>query len=156
MNFRRLIVSLIVPQLAGMLGTFFTPVSVVSGWYASLEKPFFAPPNWLFGPVWIALYILMGISIYLIWQQKDKGKETGEAMRLFWIHLVFNAIWSPIFFGMKNLGLAFIDILIILIFIVVMIVMFWKISKWASWLLVPYLFWIAFALALNYFVWYLN
>ena len=103
MNYKRLIISLALPQLAGLVGSFFT-APVISTWYAELQKPSFSPPNWIFGPVWFLLYILIGISIYLIWQKSAENKKTGAAMRLFWIHLFFNAIWSIIFFGLQNPG----------------------------------------------------
>ena len=149
MNYKRLIISLALPQLAGIIGSFFT-ISAIPVWYATLEKPSFSPPNWIFGPVWILLYILMGISIYLIWQ-KDRSST-----RLFWIHLFFNAIWSIIFFGFQNPGLAFINIIIIWLLIVILMIKFWRINQWSTYLLIPYLFWVSFASILNYFIWYLN
>ena len=149
MNYKRLIISLALPQLAGIIGSFFT-ISAIPVWYATLEKPSFSPPNWIFGPVWILLYILMGISIYLIWQ-KDRSST-----RLFWIHLFFNAIWSIIFFGFQNPGLAFINIIIIWLLIVILMIKFWRINQWSTYLLIPYLLWVSFASILNYFIWYLN
>ena len=149
MNYRHFIISLALPQIAGLIGSFFT-ISAIPTWYAVLEKPGFSPPNWIFGPVWILLYILMGVSVYLIWQ-KDKS-----ATWLFWIHLFFNAIWSIIFFGLQNPGLALVNIIIIWLLIIVLIIKFWKINKWASYLLFPYLFWVSFASLLNYYIWYLN
>ncbi len=149
MNYKRLIISLVLPQLAGLAGSLFT-APAISTWYAFLEKPSFGPPNWIFGPVWVLLYILMGISVYLIWQ-KDR-----KAVYLFWIHLFFNATWSIVFFGLKNPGLAFLNIIIIWIFIIVLIIKFWKIRKLSSVLLIPYLLWVSFASLLNYFIWQLN
>ncbi|MFH1611920.1 MAG: TspO/MBR family protein [bacterium] len=156
-NPKRLVISLILPQLAGLVGSFFT-ASAISEWYAGLVKPGFGPPNWIFGPVWITLYILMGVSVYLVWslsdrENKDKSKS---ALNLFWIHLFFNAIWSPIFFGLKNPGLALISIIIIWILIIALIFKFYKISKLSAYLLVPYFAWVSFATLLNYFIWYLN
>jgi len=155
MNYKRLIISLILPQLAGLVGSFFT-TSAIPTWYATLQKPSFSPPNWIFGPVWISLYILMGISIYLIWQRIEENKKARGVMWLFWIHLFFNAIWSIIFFGLHNSGLAFINIIIIWILIIVLMFKFWPINRWSTYLLIPYLFWVSFASALNYFIWYLN
>lgn len=155
MNYKRLIISLALPQLAGIIGSFFT-ISSIPTWYATLQKPSFSPPNWLFGPAWIILYILMGISAYLIWQEVEQNKAARSALWLFWIHLFFNAIWSIIFFGLQNPGLAFIDIIIIWFLIVVLMIKFWRINHWASYLLIPYLLWVSFAGVLNYFIWYLN
>jgi len=151
MNYKRLAVSLVLPQLTGLAGSVFT-VPAVTGWYAVLIKPSFSPPNWLFGPMWVSLYFLMGISIYLVWQEVGKTKDFW----LFWVHLFFNAIWTPIFFGLRNPGLALVDIIIIWLFIVVLIVRFWKIKKTSSYLLIPYLLWVSLATALNYFIWHLN
>lgn len=155
MNYKKLIISLALPQLAGIIGSLFTSPAI-SGWYANLIKPSFSPPNWLFGPVWILLYILMGISVYLIWQKIEQDKKAKGAMRLFWIHLFFNAVWSIIFFGLQNPGLAFINIVIIWLLIIVLIIKFWKINRWAACLLMPYLLWVSFATVLNYFIWHLN
>jgi tryptophan-rich sensory protein len=154
-NYKRLIISLALPQLAGIVGSLFT-TSAIPTWYATLQRPSFSPPNWLFGPAWITLYVLMGVSVYLIWQKVEKTKKARGAMWLFWIHLFFNAIWSIIFFGLQNPGLAFINIIIIWLLIVALMIKFWNINRWATYLLIPYLLWVSFASALNYFIWYLN
>ncbi|OGH59342.1 MAG: TspO protein [Candidatus Magasanikbacteria bacterium RIFCSPHIGHO2_01_FULL_33_34] len=151
MNYKRLSISLILPQLTGIIGSFFT-VSAIPTWYTTLVKPSFSPPNWLFGPVWVTLYFLMGISIYLIWQKVGKTKDFW----LFWTHLFFNAIWTMVFFGLRNPGLALINIVILLCLIVVLIIRFWKIKKTSAYLLMPYLLWVTFATVLNYSLWYLN
>lgn len=145
----KLIFSIILAQSAGWLGTIFTIPSIPT-WYALLNKPSFAPPNWLFGPVWTILYTLIGISLYLIWVNK-KG-----SLKLFFFHLFLNAIWSPIFFGMKNLGLAFVVILLMDITLVIIIKKFYKINKVAALILIPYLLWISFASLLNFSIWRLN
>ena len=166
MNYKRFIISLALPQLAGIVGSLFT-TSAIPGWYANLIKPSFSPPNWLFGPVWITLYVLMGISVYLVWQKVEQnppspkasdghGKTARGAFWLFWIHLFFNAIWSIIFFGLQNPGLAFINIIIIWLLIIALMVKFWKVNRWASYLLIPYFLWVSFAGILNYFIWCLN
>lgn len=149
MNYKKLIISLALPQIAGIIGSLFTSPAI-STWYANLQRPSFSPPNWIFGPVWILLYFLMGLSVYLIWEKNQK------ATWLFWIHLIFNATWSIIFFGLQNPGLAFINIIIIWILIIALIIKFYKINKLSSYLLVPYLLWVSFASILNYFIWYLN
>jgi len=149
----KLILSLLLPQLAGIIGATFT-VSAISTWYKFLNKPFFSPPNWLFGPVWLILYLMMGIAVYLNWISKKKLAKNN--VRLFFIHLFFNTIWTPIFFGARNLFLALIVIVIIWTLIVLMIFRFWKVSKLSSLLLIPYLLWVSFATVLNYFIWRLN
>ncbi len=155
MNYRRLVISLIMPQLAGVIGSFFT-APAIPAWYSTLTKPNFSPPNWLFAPVWLSLYLLMGISAYLIWQKTAEQEKAKSALKLFWSHLIFNALWSIIFFGLQNPGLAFLNIIILWILIVILIVKFWKISSWAAYLLIPYLIWVSFASILNYYIWYLN
>lgn len=145
----------------GILGSFFT-VSSIKYWYAVLNKPFFSPPNWIFAPVWTILYILMGISFYLIWiklgdkKYIKKAKFIKLSLVIFLIHLIFNASWSIVFFGMHDISLALINILIIWALIVVLMVKFYKIDKKASLLLTPYLIWVSFATVLNYSIWILN
>lgn len=155
MKCKRLVISLALPQLAGLIGSAFT-ISAIPTRYADLEKPGFSPPSWLFGPVWVLLYILMGISIYLIWQKTEENKKAKGAIFLFWFHLIFNASWSIIFFGFQNPGLAFVNIIIIWLLIIILMIKFWKINKWSAYLLIPYLLWVSFAGALNYFIWRLN
>lgn len=149
----KLIVALLVPQLAGIVGTIFT-VKNIPYWYANLNKPSFSPPNWIFGPVWIVLYLLMGISLYLNWV--NKGAQAKFNVRLFFVHLIYNAIWSPIFFGARNPLLALMVIAVMWLLIVLMIVKFHKTNKTSAYLLIPYLLWVSFASVLNYFVWKLN
>jgi translocator protein len=155
MNYKRLAISLILPQLAGFIGSFFT-VSAIPNWYATLQKPSFSPPNWLFGPMWILLYCLMGVSVYLVWQKIEEDKKAKKAVWLFWIHLVFNAIWSIVFFGLQNPSLAFANLFIIWILIIALMIIFWKINKNSTYLLIPYLLWVSFAGILNFFIWRLN
>lgn len=155
MNYKRLFFSLFFPQLAGWLGAIFT-TSAIPVWYAALEKPSFSPPNWLFGPVWFLLYVLMGLSVYLIWQKADRNKKARSAMSLFWIHLFFNFSWSYVFFGLKWIGLALVNILIIWAFIVILMKKFSPIDKRAAYLLAPYFLWVSFATVLNAAVWWLN
>lgn len=157
MNYKRLVISLALPHAAGLLGSFFT-VSSVSTWYVSLAKPSFNPPNWIFGPVWLLLYTLMGISIYLIWQDIKwyKKKKVKKAWKLFWIHLIFNASWSIIFFGLHSPGLAFVNIVVLWTLIAILMTKFQAINKVATYLLVPYWFWVGFAVVLNFSIWKLN
>ncbi len=148
----KLIVSILICQIAGVIGSVFTSSSVIT-WYADLQKPAFSPPNWLFGPVWITLYTLMGISLYLIWNQK---KNVKIPLTLFFIQLILNSIWSIIFFGLQNPFYALIEIIILWIMILITIISFFKVSKKASLLLLPYIFWVTVATFLNYYILILN
>jgi translocator protein len=124
-------------------------MSAIPTWYAALNKPFFSPPNWIFGPVWTLLYIMMGYSLYLVWVRR-------KVPTIFWIQLFLNFIWSIIFFGMKNPTLALVNIIVLWIAIVLTIKAFSKIDKLASRLLWPYLAWVSFATFLNLAIVLLN
>jgi benzodiazapine receptor len=152
-NYFKLIFSIVICQLAGVIGSFFT-VSSVSTWYVTLNKPFFNPPSWLFGPVWITLYFLMGISLYLIWNNVDK--DTKSARIVFFVQLGLNTLWSLLFFGLKSPFLAFIEIIVLWLFILLNILFFYQKSKAASYLLIPYFVWVSFASVLNFSIFYLN
>jgi len=147
--------AIVICQLAGVLGSLFTYQSMPA-LYASLQKPLYAPPGWVFGPAWLTLYTLMGISLYLVWAKGLDDKEVKNAILIFGIQLGLNSIWSPIFFSLKNFMFAFIEILVLWAFIAATIFSFHKISKRAAWLLVPYILWVSFAAMLNYSVWMLN
>lgn len=147
-NISKLVLSILLSQTAGLLGTFFT-ISAIPTWYVYLNKPSFNPPNYLFGPVWTILYTLIGISLYRIWIKKG-------SLKLFFIHLLLNAIWTPIFFGLKNLEIAFVVIVLMVVTLLYIIKSFYKIDKLASHLLIPYLAWISFASILNFSIWNLN
>ena len=146
---------IIVCQLAGAIGSIFTFPSIDT-WYSSLQRPSFSPPNWIFGPVWLTLYTLMGISAYLVWKNGWKNREVRNALYIFSIQLILNSIWSLLFFGLNDLFLALLEIIVLWIFIVASIFKFYKIDKKAAWLLVPYLLWVSFAMVLNYYFWVLN
>lgn len=152
-NISKLFLSVIVCLAAGFLGSFFT-VSTIPTWYAALNKPFFSPPNWLFGPVWTTLYILMGISLYLVWISKNKQKQ--KAINLFLIQLGLNFLWSFIFFGMRSPALALAEIIALWIAIFLTIRAFYPISKLAANLLIPYILWVSFASLLNLMIVILN
>jgi translocator protein len=153
-NFLKLIALIFLCQLAGIIGSFFT-ISAIPEWYAFLIKPFFSPPNYLFAPVWILLYALMGISIYLI-LKNGFNSQNKKAVIFFSIQLILNTLWSIIFFGLKNPLLAFIEIIFLWIFIALTINEFFKISKKAGYLLIPYILWVSFASILNLFIFLLN
>ena len=138
----------------GFLSSFFSG-SAVKEIFIYLNKPVFAPPAWVFAPAWTILYILIGISAFLIWQKKDE-KNIKPAIAIFFIQLFLNYIWSIIFFGSLNYFLALIDIGLLWVSILIMMIIFFKISKPASLILIPYFFWVSFASVLNYYVWILN
>lgn len=159
-NFFKLIIAVIVSEAAGIIGSVFTAPSIGS-WYATLAKPEFSPPNWVFGPVWTALYFLMGVAAFLVWSSyakasEDKKKGIKIALALFGIQLVLNALWSIIFFGLHSPFWSFVEIIILWLAIIWTIFAFYKISRPAAYLLLPYIFWVSFASVLNYFIWYLN
>jgi len=140
---------------AGIIGSVFT-IKAIPVWYALLEKPWFNPPNWIFGPVWLTLYTMMGISLYLIWRHREKGIQVTAALTIFGVQLFLNAIWTPVFFGAKLLAPAFAIIVLLWISIIATIGSFKNHSKTAALLLVPYLLWVTFAAILNFSLWILN
>lgn len=155
MNYLKLIIALVLPQAAGGLGAFFTTPAIPT-WYATLNKPFFSPPNWLFAPVWITLYFLMGIAFYLIWQKDTANPLVKKAIILFLVQLLLNSLWSILFFGLRSPLLGLIDIIPLLVLIVLTILQFLKINKTAGLLLVPYFLWVSFATILNLSLFLLN
>ena len=144
----KLLFSLLLPFLAGGLGSAFTTPAIPT-WYATLNKPVWQPPSWLFGSVWTTLYVMMGLSLFFVIKNK-------VAITIFVIQLIFNALWSIVFFGMKNIGGALGVIAILWVLIVVNILIFYRLNKTAGILLVPYLLWVSFASYLNYTIWTLN
>lgn len=155
-NIFRLLVSISLSMTAGILGSFFTVASIPT-WYAFLNKPFFSPPNFVFGPVWTILYTLIGISFYRIWMKENRNKtKKKNAFILFFIHLLFNTTWSIVFFGFQQIFWGLLNILILWALIVAVIMTFYKIDKKASLILIPYLLWVTFATILNTSIWLLN
>lgn len=155
-NWKLLFFSIVASQSAGIIGSFFTANSIRT-WYVTLEKPFFNPPNWVFGPVWTLLYTLMGIALYIIWNKALASKKKNYfAVWLFLAHLVINTLWSIIFFGLKDLLAALITILILWGMIVWLIKLFYAVNKYAAYLLIPYLAWVSFATVLNGAILFLN
>lgn len=140
----------------GFLGSLITQQSVTT-WYPTLEKPFFNPPNWLFAPVWTILYILMGIAAGLIWNKIEVEKEAVKKALLFFIvQLLLNLFWSYLFFGLKNILLASVEIVILWLIIFETYVLFKRIEPEAGYLLLPYLAWTTFAALLTFSIYYLN
>lgn len=143
-----------VPLVIGGTASFAT-ASSVSSWYVTLEKPFFSPPNWVFGPVWTLLYILMGVSSYVVYKAPNSGARR-LGLDTYAIMLGLNFLWSFLFFGFQMPGLAFIEIIILWFFILSMIVFFYRVKPIAGLLQLPYLAWVTFATALNGAIWWLN
>ena len=150
----RLIASILLCQVAGFLGALFTTPAIPT-WYKTLNKPFFNPPNWIFSPVWISLFLLMGISLFMVWRRQDHPKFK-TALIFFFVQLVLNILWSVAFFGLSSPLLGFINIILLWIAILLTIQNFLKVSKFAGVLLLPYFLWVSFATLLNFFLWILN
>lgn len=153
-DFFKLIVSVLFPLSLGAFAGMFT-AKTVPVWYAALNRPSFNPPGNLFGPVWTVLYILLGISLFLIWKQ-EKSKERNLAILVFFIQLSLNFAWSFIFFYFNNIGLALAEILLLWVSIIAMLIQFYKIKPLAAYLNIPYLLWVSFASVLNASYYMLN
>jgi tryptophan-rich sensory protein len=154
-NFLKFVFAVALCEFAGAIGIILT-VSAMDRWYANLAKPMLNPPSWIFGPVWMTLYLLIGIALFLVLQKNTARKEIINALGIFSIQLFLTAIWSVIFFGFQNPAVAFVDIAVLWFAIVWTIVAFSKISPAATYLLLPYLAWVSFAAYLNYAIWMLN
>lgn len=150
----KLVISIFVCLVAGLIGSIFT-ISSIPVWYATLNKPFFSPPNWLFAPAWTILYILMGIALFYVWKA-PKVKKTNEGLMLFGAQLIFNVIWSIVFFGFRSIVGGVLSIVVLLILILMTTAQFYRIDKRAAYLMVPYLLWVCFATMLNIAVYFLN
>lgn len=150
----KLVGSLIFTVGLGSLGGIFT-ISEIPNWYAGLQKPSFNPPDWIFGPVWTLLYVLMGISVYLIWKQPESDIR-NTAITLFVVQFILNFCWSIIFFKLHHTGWALVEIIAMWGFIFLTILWFGKSSSLAAWLLIPYISWVSFATLLNAAIWKLN
>lgn len=151
----KLILSIIVCQLAGFIGSIFTRASV-STWYVTLNKPSFTPPSWVFGPAWITLYVLMGISAFLVWSKGFNNREVKVALIFFGIQLILNAFWSAAFFGLRSPFAGLVVIVILWLAILLTILRFLNVSTAAGLLLLPYILWVSFAAVLNFSLFLLN
>ena len=146
-----LIIILIITFTASYLGSFVT-TTFKEPWYSSLTLPSFNPPSWVFPPVWTSLYFMMSIAIWIIWINFfDKN-----ILKIYFIHLFFNSIWSVIFFGFHFIGLALIDLLIILIFIVILMKIYYSKNRISFYLMIPYFLWSTYALVLNFTIFIIN
>lgn len=148
-------VGIIACLMIGALGSLVT-MPAIDGWYAALRKPPFNPPNAIFGPVWTALYVLMGVSAARIWERRKLSAASKEAMALFAVQMGLNALWSPLFFGLKEPAAALVCILLLWAAIARMIVVFRAVDRTASVLLWPYGAWVSFAVVLNASIVWLN
>jgi benzodiazapine receptor len=151
----KLIVSIAACEGAGGIGAIFT-TPAIPNWYANLKKPGFTPPNRVFGPVWITLYLLMGIAVFFVWREGLSQEGVTTAFIVFWVQLVLNILWSVIFFGHKSIIGGMTVILLLWALILVSIVLFFNVSSIAGGLLIPYIIWVSIAANLNVRVWILN
>ena len=151
----KFLVSIIACQLAGYIGSIFTTPEI-AGWYALLHKPSFSPPDWVFAPVWTTLFLLMGISLYLVWKKQILAEGKGLAVSIFIFQLVLNILWSLLFFGFHSPLAGLIEIIALWVMILFTIESFYEISRASAWLLLPYILWVTFAGVLNFFIWWLN
>ncbi|MHB2166182.1 TspO/MBR family protein [Alsobacter sp. R-9] len=138
--------------VAAMSGAIFPP----GAWHRSLAKPSWHPPNWLFGPAWMVLYAMIAVAGWLVWKQAGSFAAASTALTLWGVQLVLNAAWSGIFFGLKRMGWAFVEVLFLWASILATIIAFWPIHTGAALMMVPYLAWVTFAAALNFSMWSLN
>ena len=149
-----LVVSVVICLSAAGIGGWMTAASVDS-WYAEINKPSWNPPNWIFAPVWTTLYVMMAIAAWWVWKQ-SKLEHAKAAFGWFFAQLLLNVLWSGLFFGLRQPGWAFAEIIVLWIAIAATIVTFWRHSRFAAGLLVPYLMWVTFASVLNYSIWSMN
>jgi translocator protein len=178
-NFLKLFLAVVLSLSAGAIGSLFTAPAIQSGWYEMLTKPMLNPPSWVFGPVWTLLYVLMGVSFFIvwknnfevrnnIWQKYEKAwnkwserlwrgdLQKANVILIFFFQLALNALWSLLFFGLRSPGIAFFGILALWAAIFYTIVNFYRTSKPAAYLLFPYILWVSFAAYLNVSIWVLN
>ncbi|MFH1451128.1 MAG: TspO/MBR family protein [bacterium] len=148
----KLIFSILLCEVVGGIGSLFTSPAI-NGWYETLEKPFFNPPNWIFAPVWTFLFLLMGIAFYLVFISPEKK---GKAILAFSVQLFLNVLWSFLFFGLRSPFFALLEIIVLWLAIFVTIKKFSLINRVAALALLPYLIWVSFATVLNFSIWMLN
>ena len=146
-----LVLSLVLVAVVASFGGRYAP----SPWYADLAKPTWTPPNWLFGPVWTILYILMAVASWMVWRQREHP-GARSALVSYVVQLILNGLWSWIFFGQQRMGLALLDLLILWIAVLATLILFWRVRGSCGLLLLPYLVWITFAGVLNLALWHLN
>ena len=150
-----LVVAVVIPLVVGGLGGIAT-ASAIPTWYQGLNKPAWNPPNWVFGPVWTLLYVLMGVAAWLVWRQGWDNPQVRMALAIFGVQLLLNLFWSLIFFGLRSPGWAVLEIVILWGFVLATTVQFYRLDSIAGLLLIPYQLWVTFAAVLNAAVWQLN
>jgi len=150
----KLVISILIPLSLGAIAGMFT-AQAVPDWYATLNKPSFNPPNWIFGPVWTTLYLLLGISFFLVWKQ-DASKIRNLAILVFAVQMLLNFGWSFLFFYFNRIGFALIEIVVLWLSIVAMLILFYKINHLSAYINIPYLLWVSFATLLNAGYYFLN
>ncbi|MBK8506460.1 MAG: tryptophan-rich sensory protein [Saprospiraceae bacterium] len=151
----KILIAVITCVMVGYIGSLPT-TEALSSWYPGILKPSFNPPNWIFAPVWTTLYVMMGVAIGIIWHAGWEREVVKNAVMLFLAQLVLNGFWSVIFFGARSPGGALVIIIILWILIILCIKRFFPINRFAAYLMVPYLLWVSFALALNVSIYWLN
>lgn len=154
-NWMKLLISIGLPVGVGAIAGLFTSTGV-DGWFQTIEKPSWQPPEWVFGPVWTVLYVLMGIAFFLVWKSDAPKKQKRMAITLWIIQLVFNFFWSFIFFHQHQIDWALAEILVLWFFILLTILYFGRVNKVAAWLMVPYISWVSFASLLTFAIYELN
>ena len=154
-QFLPFVICLLIPLAIGAVGAFLTFESVRT-WYPTLNKPSFNPPNFVFGPVWTTLYILMGISSYLIWRKRKVFSGYNWAVFVYVLQLILNLMWSYLFFYQHQIGFALVEIGILLLTIIATTFLFYRIHKLAGLLFIPYILWVSFASYLTYSIYILN
>jgi tryptophan-rich sensory protein len=153
--FIRLLGSVALCLGTGAIGGIVT-APAISEWYQYLNKPAFSPPNWIFAPAWTVLYLLMAISLFLIWKNGFSDKKRRTALVLFLVQLFLNALWSILFFGLRSPLAAMIDIILMWFAIAAVLFYFYRLNKTAGLLFIPYLLWVSFAAVLNFYILKLN
>lgn len=154
-NILKLFLSILICQGAGLVGSFAVRATEDT-WYSTIKKPSSTPPNWVFGPVWIVMYGLMGVALYLVWVSQSGLGNKNIAIVAFMIHLILNVLWSFLFFYFKNPFLALIEIILLWAMILICVIVFFPLSQWAGILMIPYLLWVTFASGLNFSIWHMN
>ncbi|MEO6497892.1 MAG: TspO/MBR family protein [Chitinophagaceae bacterium] len=154
-NSPKFIVALLIPLAIGGISGYITATNV-EGWFSTIQKPSFNPPNAVFAPVWTTLYFLMGIGLFLVWKQPKTTYCRTTAIAFFIVQLALNFFWSILFFNLHHPALAFLDIVLLWISILLMTIFFYKVKPLAGLLQIPYICWVSFASVLNYSIWQLN
>jgi benzodiazapine receptor len=155
LSYPKLAAAILLCVIVGSVGSLVT-ITGPGSWYSTLQKPFFTPPSWLFAPVWIMLFVLMGIALYLVWESGTERREVKAALGIFGVQFFLNVIWSFLFFGLKSPLLGFVDIILLWVMIAATIWVFFRVRKSAAYFLIPYIAWVTLASALNGAIYFMN